>query len=71
LIERLQQERPIEKMLLLHRFARGPETAVWEVMTRVWDGSSAILTRLGKSSPLSTRNQREATLIQEFPAQSF
>jgi len=41
LIERLQQERPIEKMLLLQRFARGPETAVWEVMTRVWDGSSA------------------------------
>jgi hypothetical protein len=30
--------------LLLHRFARGPETAVWEVMIRVWDGSSATLT---------------------------
>ena len=33
LIERLHQERPIEKMFLLQRFGRGPETAVWEVMT--------------------------------------
>ena len=28
-------------MFLLQRFARGPEMAVWEVMTMVWDGSSA------------------------------